>query len=767
MNNQGELFRSLDGASTWTQIPTPIGPLGASFCELQAGNSQCFFDLYVAVDPKTSDTIYLGGIDLYRSVDGGATWVDLGGYGAGYLHVDQHAFAFNSTSSTSSSTPQVYVGNDGGVWSSQTADTCSPASCWTNRNLGLDLAQFYSLAMDPKEATNYFAGAQDNGGILHAGNNRVWTQVDLGDRGSTLYNSTNPLIMYSYGSSNPRRSTDGGITWTTIGNGLSGDHTFMAPMAMSADSKTLYLGTDQVFETTHEGGFWTIACSVACPSVLSGEVYTSIQVAPSNAQIIYTATNAGRFFFSANGGSTFDERDLGLPSDPCFNCVHDYNHWITKISVNATTPQNVFVTLSGGGGKHVFMTTDYGTSWTDITSNLPDYLGVTSLALGPAGTVYVGTDFGAYFSTNRGTSWSVLGTGLPTVPIFDLELSNGALFAATYGRGVWLLRNGPQLSSLVRGNDGNIYSSGFLDTWSTWVALGGSANNMTFCSSGPGTVELVVQGSNNQIYHRTQTGGVWSSGWDSPGGMTDAKPSCAVLDEVLYLVVKGIDDSIWYASLPLLGSGSWSSWTNIPGTTLQPPLLVSSPGLNRMDLIVIGTDNVIYHKAFIGNNWASSWDSPTGLASGSASVVSDGANLFHLVVRGMDGSVWYTVFTFDLSNGSWGGWTNLNGIIPLTPPAVALTIDAVGSLHLVVRGVDGGIYHKTKILGGSWSQNWDSPGGVTGDTPAISPLGSGTGLMVRGEDGLIYFSEFLGTAWSVWVHLSGTTTGAPEIVTVP
>ncbi len=119
-------------------------------------------------------------------------------------------------------------------------------------------------------------------------------------------------------------------------------------------------------------------------------------------------------------------------------------------------------------------------------------------------------------------------------------------------------------------------------------------------------------------------------------------------------------------------------------------------------------------------------------ASGWPSVVSDGANLVHLVVRGMEGSVWYTTFTFDLSNGSWGGWTAPHGIIPTTPSAVALTVDAVTTLHPVVLGTDVGIYHKTKTLGGSCSQNWDTPGGFTNDTPTVSPVGLRIALILRG-----------------------------------
>jgi len=163
-------------------IATPSDPYGGSFCDASSNAQQCFYNLYVAVDPRNSKIIYLGGADVFRTTDGGTTWTDLGGY-TGYIHVDQHAFAFNLTSASSSSTPGIIIGNDGGVWSSIAGNTCAPASCWRSLNNGLGITQFYSVSAHPTNVAAFIGGTQDNGVLNRTSTG--WVQIDGGDGGWT------------------------------------------------------------------------------------------------------------------------------------------------------------------------------------------------------------------------------------------------------------------------------------------------------------------------------------------------------------------------------------------------------------------------------------------------------------------------------------------------------------------------------------------------------------------------------------------------------
>jgi photosystem II stability/assembly factor-like uncharacterized protein len=432
--SQGWLYSTSDGGSSWWLVNPPRTPRRqGGFCA-----DQCDYDMFVAVDPTDPNTIYLGGLDLYRTTDGGNTWTDLGGY-AGYIHPDQHAFAFSPVSHT-----MIYLGNDGGVWSASNANTCSPESCWTNLNLGLGLLQFQSVAAHPTDKTIFLGGTQDNGALLHEGASSVWTEVTGGDGGWVAFDPNDPLTIYHafpWPEGGLERSGDGGSNWILITDTTNGVDTndkalFYVPVAMDpTSSSTLYLGTFRLYKTTNKGNIWVLPSpglsfspSGGCSVSKKEDCISAIAVGPSNGQYVYVGTNTGKLFVSTDGGSNFRRIDQGLPNIP-----------ITRIALDPIVPTKVYVTFSGFGTGHVFFTANMGLSWSDISSNLPD-LPTNVIILGSGGKrIYVGTDRGVYTSTDDGHSWIVLSGGLPPVPVVDLAFAaDGKLVAATHGRGVWV-----------------------------------------------------------------------------------------------------------------------------------------------------------------------------------------------------------------------------------------------------------------------------------------------------------------------------------------
>jgi len=432
--SQGWLYVTNDGGSSWSLVNLPSTPRGqGGFC-----GDQCDYDMFVAVDPTDPNTIYLGGLDLYRTTDGGNKWTDLGGY-AGYIHPDQHAFAFSPVSHTT-----IYVGNDGGVWSASSANKCSPESCWTNLNSGLGLLQFQSVAAHPTDKFVFLGGTQDNGALLHNESSSVWTEVAGGDGGWVAFDPNDPLTIYHafpWPEGGLERSTDGGLNWVSITDTTNGVDTndkalFYVPVAMDpTSSSTLYIGTYRLYKTTSKGTVWTLpspglsfSSSGSCSVSKKEDCISAIAVAPSNGEYVYVGTNTGKFFVSTDGGNNFRRIDQGLPGNP-----------ITRIAVDPTAPTNAYVTFSGFRAGHVFFTADTGLSWSDISSNLPD-LPTNAVILGSGGkTIYVGTDRGVYVSSDNGHSWSFMGGGLPRVAVTDLAFAaDGKLVAATHGRGIWV-----------------------------------------------------------------------------------------------------------------------------------------------------------------------------------------------------------------------------------------------------------------------------------------------------------------------------------------
>src|SRR5207247_2607910 len=159
------------------------------------------------------------------------------------------------------------------------------------------------------------------------------------------------------------------------------------------------------------------------------------------------------------------------------------------------------------------------------------------------------------------------------------------------------------------------------------------------------------------------------------------------------------------------------------------PALAATPGLNRVDLVVRGGNDQIYHKAFTSGAWAAAWDTSNRIpvpdkTLAAPAIVSDGS-ILHLVVIGTEANLWYATLSFA---GTWSTWTSLAGSSPVTP---TLIVDSAGALHLVVQGQDGAVYAKSKPSGGSWSATWSSAGGLTGGTPAATMLGSTVTVVAR------------------------------------
>src|SRR5437660_1732253 len=314
--------------------------------------------------------------------------------------------------------------------------------------------------------------------------------------------------------------------------------------------------------------------------------------------------------------------------------------------------------------------------------------------------------------------------------------------------------------AVVRGTDNGIYWSTFSGFWSNWQYLSGSTSSTpSLCSSSPTRTDLVLRGTDNGIYHKSFINGVWSAGWDSPGGGTLDQPACVVANGILHVVVRGTDNGTWYNSM-LLSTGAWSGWSVVSGgsTLSAPSLTVDASG--TVHLLVRGTDNGIWYASKpSGGSWTP-WKSPGGSTPDTPAMVSD-SNFLYVVVRGTDDDIWYN--SQSLSSGTWSGWSSIGGS---TSSAPSLMEDSSGTLDLVVRGTDNGIWHNLRTPSGSWA-GWDTPGGATLSQPAATVQGSTLFIVVRGSDNGVWANTWsLATrSWSNWSSLGGTTSAMPSIAT--
>ena len=325
---------------------------------------------------------------------------------------------------------------------------------------------------------------------------------------------------------------------------------------------------------------------------------------------------------------------------------------------------------------------------------------------------------------------------------------------------------GLTLVSVVKGTDNNLYYNTFTGGWGgTWQALNGQTpSSPSLCASGGTTTELVIRGTDNGIYHKTFSGNSFAATWDkNPTGLTNNQPVCAVIGTTLYVVVIGTTGELWSTTFDLSARTWAASWTDLLGTTASPPALAATPSLSRLDLVVRGTNNQIYHKAFTSGAWAPAWDtsnrSPVpDKTIGTPAIVSDGTQL-HVVVIGTEGNLWYATLSFT------GVWSTYQSLVGSTSAIPVLVIDSAGTLHLVVTGTSGAVYQKAHPSGGSWDATWTNAGGIVSGTPAVTTIGATVHIVVKGSDARLWYNTFSGGTFSGYVSMNAAAALSPSIST--
>jgi uncharacterized repeat protein (TIGR01451 family) len=484
-NQPSRIWKSVGGGA-WSLLPagTPNSVDNVSgYC-----GSQCFYDNVLAVDPNDPNTVYALGLfnygtgsgGVFRSTDGGQTWKDLGWD----LHPDYHAIAINPAN-----TSQIMIGNDGGVWTSDHKGgrlagetvthpdwvdlngTVDPATAGVIHRTGLAITQFTSIANVPTIPARVWGGTQDNGTLRKSAASRSWFDVESGDGGQVIVDPTDANFVYgNYFGISPYRNTDGGLSFFTNsfitgGIDLSDRSDFYVPEIMNqANPNQLYLGTYRVYRTDNakvadaSAVHWsaispdlTSGCTGTAPNGARGCLVSAIGMS-SGGNGVYAGTLEGWVSFSPDAVTNLN---------PTWHRVGAFifpNRPVSDIAVDRSNDRIAYAAFNGFNAAtpsrpgHVFKTTDAGVSWTDISSNLPDNP-VNSLQLDASypDTLYAGTDVGVFVTYNGGASWQLLGSGMPTVQTWQINLDprNRNLRAGTHGRGAWQLTDAATVPALV------------------------------------------------------------------------------------------------------------------------------------------------------------------------------------------------------------------------------------------------------------------------------------------------------------------------------
>ncbi len=437
------IYKTTDNFATVTSLVLPNdADTGITANDFTRG--QAFYDLLLRVDPNDDNVVYVGGIDLFKTLDGGTTWNQLshwyGGFGFQEVHADQHGLAFSSSS-------RMVFSNDGGVYFSDNGGTdIAP------RKKGYNTLQFYTVGVAPTTAFSgdeyFLAGAQDNGSLLienaAAGVNSFYERQG-GDGAYSFFDQdgtdTYCIANYVYnGNIGLYDLATGAIRTINNESGSNGD--FINQEALDSNLDILYSnyssGSNIIVKMYRNIKAGTVTKTDISNSSLMDSEPSALTVSP------YTTNQSNLFIGLKNGKVIKIEGTTNtFPNNPEWSDITgpDFVGSVSDIEFG-TNETEILVTMHNYGVQNIWYTNDGGANWEAKEGNLPD-IPVKAILQNPLRTeeVIIGTDLGVWRTADffaASPTWIQSYNGMSNVKVTDLDLrDDNMVFAATYGRGVF------------------------------------------------------------------------------------------------------------------------------------------------------------------------------------------------------------------------------------------------------------------------------------------------------------------------------------------
>ncbi len=429
-----EVFKSTDGGTTWTKTHTGY------IDDLYYSYGYYFGHIHVA--PKNGDKIYIYGVPLLTSDDGGASFTSIG---KSNVHSDHHALWINPNKPG-----HLINGNDGGV-----NITYDDGAHWMKNN-STAVGQFYAINIDHEKPYNVYGGLQDNGvwkGAHNARNDErwqatghnPWTSIMGGDGMQVQIDNRNSNIVYTgyqFGNYFRLNLETKKRTYIQPKHELGEApyrFNWQTPILLSSHNQDiLYLGGNKLHRSLNQGDDWATISDDLTQGGKKGNVafgtLTTIAESPAQFGFLYTGSDDGYIHRSENGGGSWDRISDDLPQDL----------WVSRVIASEHQKERVYVTLNGyrndDFAAYVYVSEDRGISWKSINKNLPNSP-VNVIREDPNNDqiLYLGNDQGVYVSFDQGQKWQPFNKGLTTAAVHDLVVQPEAnhLLVGTHGRSIY------------------------------------------------------------------------------------------------------------------------------------------------------------------------------------------------------------------------------------------------------------------------------------------------------------------------------------------
>lgn len=422
-------YRSTDSGRTFTLRCSEPNLLGWSTTGRDTGG-QAFYDLCLAVDTNRPEIVYLGGVNVWRSSDAGATWTIVGYWAASGtvpgVHADHHWLAFSPHDS------RLYSANDGGL-----SRLDASRNMWEDISSGLAASMIYRIGLSPADPGLTVAGFQDNGTKMLSGD---WTVLGGGDGMNTVVDPNDPnFIVWSVYYGRLFRTFDKGQTYDGATTTLRDQGAWVTPFFLDArNPRVMYVGMTNVWRTADIRArpvTWTKLSSFP-PAPRQGKL-CALEQSPTDPNVMFAAREDFRAWRTRNASAAAPEWQEITGTLPV-------NDRANAIACHRRDPSTIYL----ASAAKIFMSTSRGDTWSDITGTLPAVATYCLYHDDVGRLVYAGTDFGVFYRSDDGTGdWTPYNAGMPFVPVYDLDIvatSQAAnprvLRAATFGRGLWEAR---------------------------------------------------------------------------------------------------------------------------------------------------------------------------------------------------------------------------------------------------------------------------------------------------------------------------------------
>lgn len=459
-----EVYRSDDKGETWRKVSPE---------DEEIGGGPAYYYQQVRIDPTDEEHVYILGVRMWETKDGGETWGRPFRFGG-----DNHAMWIDPTNPK-----HMLLGYDHGM-----GITYDAGEQWYHPD-NLPLAQFYAVGIDMEYPYNVYGGLQDNGSVKGpstkrnggnilfedwrstGGGDGMYNEVDANDS-RWLYNESQfgPLTRIDQ-KTGERKS----VAYRERGLRFN----WNAPIVISPhNSDVIYHGANKLLKSTFRGEKWEVispdlTTADSAKIVGTGNIQyctiTTISESPIAEGVIWVGTDDGNVQLTKDGGKNWTLLNKNIKGNP--------GYWVSRVEASHFDPATAYVTYTGyrrdDFHAFIFKTTDYGETWTSIASNLPDEpINVVREDPVNKNLLFAGTEMAVYVSINGGKSWTKMKGNMPTNAVYDMKIHprEKELIVATHGRGIFITNISPlqELSSKVLESKAHLFG---ITTMVQWVAL--------------------------------------------------------------------------------------------------------------------------------------------------------------------------------------------------------------------------------------------------------------------------------------------------------